>query len=1827
VKRISRPNRYPKRLQFEPLESRQLLDASALRINEFLAVNDQILQDEDGDFSDWLELYNPTSEPIDVEGWSLTDDPEHMARWTLPAIAIPAGGFQTIFASGKNRTDPASELHTNFQLDGDGEYLALLDPAGSVVEEFRPAFPEQRPNISYGVPVGQRLLVDAQTELAYHVPTAGDSQIGAAWTKTEFDDSQWSRGRGTLGFDLRAIVPNIGFEDRNLSRWESVGNVRVIADRFGVGPTEGARQAVLSSQDTSTTRRGAERLLGLERFALNEVGNGRVIRASALARTFQVQAGDEITFDWNFLTSDNSNRDFAFVTLNPQLGVQKLADVDQRLRPSSSDLARETGYRTFRQVFQEAATVTLGIGIAQVEDNTGESVLLVDNVTMAGRGDRGSRYTEHIDVDIGRALRGVNSSIWTRQQFEVPDTSEISSLVLHVRYDDGIAAFLNGVPIAQRNAPADLAWSSYAPRRGSVIDAVRFQSIPIPLDSQALIQGRNVLAVQGLNWHTADDDFLVGVELVGIVKLGEEALFLTSPTPGAANVSDSFELVADVQFSVERGFYYAPFLVTLTSDTPGAAIRYTTDGSAPTQDHGLDYRGPLSIDGTTVLRAAAFKGRSISRRIGTQSYVFIEDVLKQSTRSAVEAGLPSFWSVTNQTPLFADYEMDQRVIGPGGTDAFQGVYTATVRDDLLAIPTLSLVLDAGDLFGERGIYTNVEQRDSQWERPTSVELVFPDGRHGFQIDAGLRIQGGVSRFIANKQSFRLTFRQQYGATRLQFPLFGQDAAAEFDSITLRSSSGEHIGQPYFGIHYIRDEFMRRSELAAGNASSHGTFVHLYINGLYWGLYNPVERLDAQFGANYFGGSKDEYDVLDAGSIDQQGVTVVSGSRDSWDELVRLAREVGDAQTQEQKTAAYYRLLGRNPDGSENTLLESYLDVDNFINYLILHLYGRNDDWPHRNYYMLRRRGPESTGFKFPVWDAEFTLDAGIGHRLDDLVALPRELQGPTVILQPLLSSEAFRVRFSDLVQKHFSPGGALYVNPDRPDWDPEHPENNVPAARYADLAAQIEDAIVPETARWGDEIGHFYNILFDDVPDDNLNFLFSVFTRDEVWRPVVEANLREFFPTRSVEMLAELRAADAYRDAPLIRPPGGGQVSADTRITMEAPQAAAIYFTLDGTDPRAPDGTISPRATKYTEPIAVTARTVLSARALTGEKWTAINQATFRIDSVAADSTNLRITELNYNPHVPLARLGETDTDNNQFEFIELMNVASGPIDLAGVRFVQGFGGGIEFTFGDQILRPQHRVVVPKDRAAFVSRYGPDAPLARGLGDNPGQWVYGGRLSNQGETIRLLDAQGATIQQFTFDDSGAWPGRADGNGSSLEVIDVMADANDPANWRASSEFGGSPGTEGRGPHERVVINEVLANSDDPQLDLIELYNMTDQPIDMTHWYLSDSSDDFFKFQLTSTTVIGARSYLVFDQNQLGFALDSVEGDDVFLIEADARGRPIAFVDRVQFGPSASGVTLGRWPNGSGRLFPMRRLTPGLSNAGPQIGDVIVSEIVYQAADRDGRGMGRSEDSGFEFIELYNRLTTPVDISGWRLEGDIEFQFASSSVMAPSQPLVIVRFDPAADLEARAAFRAVYGLSDFVQLAGPYSGQLDNAQGTVRLTRPALSVFVLVDEVRYDSTAPWPTGLALSGESLARVSPFAFGSFATSWRGAAATPGTVKFSSGDFNNDSAVNQQDIVLLCDAVRHAIPDRRFDLNRDARVDIADFRFLIGDIFGTSAGDANLDGRFDRDDLVHVLAADHFQDDVAGNATWATGDWNCDGEFDRLDIVAALESGTYVR
>ena len=601
---------------------------------------------------------------------------------------------------------------------------------------------------------------------------------------------------------------------------------------------------------------------------------------------------------------------------------------------------------------------------------------------------------------------------------------------------------------------------------------------------------------------------------------------LDSPSPGGENFATYFGEVADTKFSHNRGFYEAPFSVTIATETKGAIIYYTLDGTEPynttsnkRSSTGIVYTSPVSINTTTSLRAIAVKPGFKSTNTDTQTYIFLDDVIRQPARPD---GFPTNWGHTGS----GDYEMDPEVVN-------NTRYRNTIKDDLMSVPTLSLVMDVDDWFksGGQGIYIKGERI----ERAVSAELIFPDDRQGFQINCSVMIVGGssVNRWKMDKLSMRLKFKSDYGSSKLRFPVFGEDVTDEFDTLVVDARMNNSWGygggvmlpnnsRPWISgrpsqrdvAQYTRDQFVADIQNSMGGYGPHGRHIHLYLNGLYWGLYWLHERPDEHFAAVYFGGDDEDYDV-----IKHRSNTVISGSGASYNQLFNIAN-TGLA------------------SGSQYQQIQQYLDIPNLIDYMITNFYVANTDWAHQNWYATYNNTDPNGQWRYHSWDAEHVIEA-----LNANVTGKNDNGGPTRLHQKLMENTEYRMLFADHVSRHFFNNGVL-----------------TPAGAMALYQIRLDDvdrAVVAESARWGD------------------NHSSTPYTRDIDWIRERDWLFSEYFPKRSGIVLNQVKSRDWYPniEAPVFLINGtnkhGGQILPNDRFSMTA-TTGTVYYTLDDSDPRLP---------------------------------------------------------------------------------------------------------------------------------------------------------------------------------------------------------------------------------------------------------------------------------------------------------------------------------------------------------------------------------------------------------------------------------------------------------------------------------------------------------------------------------------------------------------------------------------------------------------------------------------------------------------------------------
>lgn len=485
-----------------------------------------------------------------------------------------------------------------------------------------------------------------------------------------------------------------------------------------------------------------------------------------------------------------------------------------------------------------------------------------------------------------------------------------------------------------------------------------------------------------------------------------------------------------------------------SADYGGRFIAGGLDVEAVHTEAWLTYSAPLTLNQTSTVRAVAAQSDYIASPPATNTYLFLDDVVLQSSQEQVTKGWPE--SSVNDQQL--DYGMDPEIVNQD---------PAAIKQSLLSLPSISIVTDLDNLMHpDFGIYVNAQQKGRHWERPASIELIDPQGNEpGFTIDAGIRIRGGFSRIGTNpKHPFRIFFRGSYGGD-LEYPLFGDEGVDSFEKIDFRSPN--NYSWAFRGDNrntFLREVWSRDTQAAMGNPYTRSRYYHLYINGQYWGVNMTQERVSKEYAESYFGGDEDDYDVIKHNRSDGYRYEATDGFNASWNQMWDV---VSDQVITHQ----------------EYSFVESNVDLNNLADYVIGNAYEGDIDgsvswfltrWKRaNNWYAIRDRNNNQAKWSFFQHDGEHTLGARRDASAETNVLGPfppfdgqsneffsKEYMNPYWLHAALLTHPDYVEIVKNRVATHFGPGGAL--------------TKDTALMRWNQRKAEVESAILAHSARWGD---------------------------------------------------------------------------------------------------------------------------------------------------------------------------------------------------------------------------------------------------------------------------------------------------------------------------------------------------------------------------------------------------------------------------------------------------------------------------------------------------------------------------------------------------------------------------------------------------------------------------------------------------------------------------------------------------------------------------------------------------------------------------------------
>ncbi|MFO7657194.1 MAG: CotH kinase family protein, partial [Bacteroidales bacterium] len=349
-------------------------------------------------------------------------------------------------------------------------------------------------------------------------------------------------------------------------------------------------------------------------------------------------------------------------------------------------------------------------------------------------------------------------------------------------------------------------------------------------------------------------------------------------------------------------------------------------------------------------------------------------------------------------------------------------------------------------------------------------------------------------------------KSEFGPTKLKEQVFGNGSPKQYDWLILRGGFAPRLGQQ------VKDPWAKATMRAMGQYAARNKFVHVYLNGLYWGMYNLSEQMDDNCMRDNLGGSADDYDII------KDYFEIEAGDTIAWTKLVEMADD------QIESNENYQKILGNNPDGTPNPSYEKLLNPENLVDYIMMNLYAGTSDWDHHNWVAARRK-TNSEGFYFIPWDCESILASANSNRVFTKGMDNR----PTGIFSDLMENSTFKNLFISHVNKHFFEGGALTPDPG--------------LARYQNLLASIDTALIADQARWN----------YDSI---------------DIWNTRYHSFIYTYFPRRSEIVFNQFINAEMYPEieAPVFNT-ANILIPEDFQLLMSAPGGGEIRYSLDGTDP------------------------------------------------------------------------------------------------------------------------------------------------------------------------------------------------------------------------------------------------------------------------------------------------------------------------------------------------------------------------------------------------------------------------------------------------------------------------------------------------------------------------------------------------------------------------------------------------------------------------------------------------------------------------------------
>lgn len=1281
--------------------------------------------------------------------------------------------------------------------------------------------------------------------------------------------------------------------------------------------------------------------------------------------------------------------------------------------------------------------------------------------------------TPYVASSLESVMRNVNASAYLRVPFTVTNPAAIQFLNLRMQYDDGFVAYLNGQLVASANAPGSPAWNSSATRSRPDGEVMTVEEFNLSAFRGLLQPGVNVLAIHGLNSSASDGDFLIVPELIASsVALDPNTKRYFAPaSPGAENGSGGSAvgpLLTEVSHTPAVPKDYEDTLVTARvapTFFPIGAVRLVYRTMYSNEVNIAMFDDGLHGDGPALdgVYGAVIPAAASQPGQMVRYYVFTTDTSTNSSRF----------------PLYDD---------PKNSPQYQGfvIPNAGLTN---ALPVLHLFVQNPTLI------TNAAG--------TRCSIGYDDE---FYDNVFINLHGQTTAAVFPKRSMNIDLNRGY-------KFRWSPNAPRVDDFNLLTPIADKA--------YVRQPLAYETFNNAGVPTHFAFPVRIQQNNAFFGVFLMVEKGDENF--------------LDRAGLDPKGALYKV-----YLPLTNAYSGVAEKKTRREEDNSDLQSLidGLNTGGAAlKSFIFDNVDVPELINFLATIQLVQNEDccW-YKNYYLYR--DSEGNGeWQMLPWDLDLVFGRTFGFfQLNGVTtngyyntniywtnlyySQTRSSYDYIGVSHPLVNGLFLTDDTYAMFHRRWTTVQEEFLRPSN-----THPLQLRLERRVDEMVSEIEADAALDYAKWSNwfptqNLATAVGVLKNEYFARRRGWIFNTlrYANDGPYlgaqpsNTVIHFGAIDYNPAsgRQSQEYVELRNTNSYA-ADISGWKVGGAIEFTFKGGTVIPAGGSLYLSPDVKAFRA--RTVSPRGGQGLF-VQGNYKGQLSAR---GELLTLTDvggrsvRTTNYTGTPSLAQQYLRVTEIMYHPSL----LAGNTNSAEAFEYVELRNTGPQALNLTGVRFTSG----IEFDFsGGAVtnLAAGGRVLVVRNAAAFAARYGAVASIA-------GQ--FAGALENGGEMLRLEDATGEKILEFSY--NNVWYPITDGDGFSLVIVNDVAPFDTwglKASWRPSGVEGGTPALgEGAVPvFGQVVVNEVLTHTDLPLVDSVELFNAGTNAVNLRGWFISDDFGTPKKFRVAMDLILPTGGYRVFTEADFNpapgaatsFAFSSL-GDEVYVFSGDANTNLTGYVHGFQFGAAANGVSFGRHVSSTGEehFVAQTARTPGAVNAGPLVGPVVLNEMMYHPPDS---AEGEDDSSG-EYIEIYNSggsevaLFDPANPSQtWRLRGGVEFEFPTNVTLAANRHLLLVSFNPGVT-NLLNEFRARYNVPASTPVLGPYRGKLDNSADALELFRPDAPVlgvtpYILVESVRYGDSAPWPAEADGSGAALRRLTAAQFCDDPANWRGATPSAG-------------------------------------------------------------------------------------------------------------------------